>query len=69
MLSAAAASSGVAVLPVLDVVLHVEVVDEQRVPQFGVADSLIQREAWWVHAKTTNYTEASGIRLERKNRN
>lgn len=51
MLSAAAASSGVAVLPVLDVVLHVEVVDEQRVPQFGVADSLIQREAWWVHAK------------------
>lgn len=31
--------------PVLDVVLHVEVVDEQRVSQFGVAHCLIQRES------------------------
>lgn len=37
--------------PVLDVVLHVEVVDEQRVPQFGIAHCLIQRETCFQPAK------------------
>lgn len=34
-------------LPVLYVVLHVQVIDEQRVPQLGVAHGLIQREPWF----------------------
>lgn len=46
MLLTATGNTGVAVVPVLDVVLHVEVVDEQRVPQFGVTDGLIQGESW-----------------------
>lgn len=36
----------VAMVPVLYVVLHVEVIEEQRVSQCGIADSLIQWESW-----------------------
>lgn len=33
-------------VPVLYVVLHVEVIDVQRVSQCGIADCLIQWESW-----------------------
>lgn len=35
---------GVSVIPVLYVVLHIKVVDQQRVTEFGVTHSLIQWE-------------------------
>lgn len=34
-------------VPVLYIILHVQVIDEQRVSQFGITHCLIQRESWF----------------------
>lgn len=41
-------------IPVLYVVLHIKVVDQQRVTEFGVTHSLIQWETFWcIENRTT----------------
>lgn len=47
-------------VPVLYVVLHVEVVEEQRVPQFGIADGLIQRESCRTRKNDLLHTDMCG---------
>lgn len=33
-------------VPVLYEILHVEVIDEQWIPEFGILHSFVQRETW-----------------------